>query len=343
MNKNETWIQRNINHSFGYCLCEIRNALIWQNIVLIMSKDKPENLENQKESKEDGNIKEHKEEKKKGSKWKKITIINFWNKTKQSKKEIIIWAIITFLITSFLFHYALEPLFSYIDDFFRPKPNVVLYIQKMGKFENLDMGESSIILFSGCNIQNFYVLRRLKTPESYEGMMSMPLSYIGSDCYFNENEVCEFSVLEIINFGKEVARSATFDIEFMYDEYEITQKSAKIKVLTGTGFFGKPTIRLEIEDILVKDAPKEDVLRVVILTKPDSDIEITNCKVDENEKHCSYGINEMTPITPEWLISEFQGVKIPKTGSDPEMIAYILNVSSLEFNPIIMGGVQGAC
>ena len=51
----------------------------------------------------------------------KVTIINFIKKTKESKKELIAWAFIVFIIT----HYFFEPLISYIDETLGPKPEIL--------------------------------------------------------------------------------------------------------------------------------------------------------------------------------------------------------------------------
>ncbi|MFZ3168526.1 MAG: hypothetical protein WA130_13000 [Candidatus Methanoperedens sp.] len=65
-----------------------------------------------------------------------LIIKNFFIKTEQNKREIIFWAIITFIITFLLSHYLFEPGINYIDDQFSPKPIILSNVLALNNVEN---------------------------------------------------------------------------------------------------------------------------------------------------------------------------------------------------------------
>jgi hypothetical protein len=204
----------------------------------------------------------------------KIIINNFFTKTKQNKKEIIIWAVITFIITFFLSHYFLEPLTSYLDEKFGPKPNILSNVA-VYKYANI----------SGyANLQNFYFLYFLDANWATLYFMNASdkdvinnYGSIISDTYFDFNKCpeCSLYTFILINNGNKKADKVVIDIRSSTTP-ELVMGSPKMTTEKCRGNFESRGCYIVFENI-----DKGEEINFALSLKESSNINIISCVVNE--------------------------------------------------------------
>ncbi len=205
----------------------------------------------------------------------RINIYKFWIESKQNKRELIIWSIIIFIITFLFSRYGLEPFFSYVDDTFGPKPNIL---------SNVMILKNSNITEFGTNMQNFYFLYFLGTDwatlyflnasdkekiDKYESV----ISNIFFD--FNNCPDCSYYTFALKNVGTKKADKIVIDIRSSVTPELIVNSPKMVKKDCG-GYFESKGCNIIFENI-----EKEEEINFVLLIKDSSNLNVVSCMANE--------------------------------------------------------------
>lgn len=267
-----------------------------------------------------------------------LIISNFLIQTKQSKREIIFWAIITFVITFLLSHYIIEPGINYIDDQFSPKPNILSNVIALN---GLDFSSSNAIMENGSwyntTMENVSVYLNL-------GDYSTTLIFVYdaekiSETDFNEVEfftpnqdLCPYCTIYnflIKNIGNKRADKVIIDIkassvpELIFDSPKMIRKECGGH-LDQKGCY-----------IIVENINEGEKVSFALFTKELSNLVITSCTVD-GKYSCEFRLlrTKTLIINPktDMLILNNKKVNLPilETPSSKKRF-YYFNLSQFKF------------
>lgn len=205
---------------------------------------------------------------------KQLHTYNFWIQTKQSKREIIIWAIITFIITFFLSHYLLEPGISYIDDKYGSKPNIISNIGIHKKIEINDSGlimqNVKILFYLTYNYRTLIFVNSSDTEnvkQFYNGIMSTNPDSICSGC-------SKYTFL-LKNMGNKKANKVEIDIRASSIPKLEIDNPKMIRKECG-GILNSKGCYIVFENIYEKEE-----VNFILSTNEASDLFVTKCIADE--------------------------------------------------------------
>lgn len=246
----------------------------------------------------------------------KVTIINFVKKTKESKKELIVWAFIVFIIT----HYVFEPLISYIDETFSPKPeilsNIIIFRNANLTGNTNEINNSIFAYFLGTGWATLYLINAsdLANNNSY-GTAISPVYFDFRNC-----TDCSYYSFSLKNNGNKDANRITIDVRSSSTP-ELIMSSPKITTRNCEGYFGSKGCYMVLENF-----QRGDETYFVLKTEETSILSIASCQADE-KYDCEYRfINILAQsVNPNKDFLTINGIKVifpTLSNSEPNTMYY---------------------
>lgn len=243
----------------------------------------------------------------------KITRINFFNKTKQNKKEIIILGILIWMVTALV----LNPSINTIWSVYGPKPNIVsnVILYKNANFSECctHMTDFFFLYYLGDNSATMLFLNASdKRNIGNYGKMISPNFQICDDC-----SIYSFSLK---NSGNMIAEKIVIDIksssipDIIIDNPKMTKKDCG-------GSFESKGCYVEIESI-----KQGEEFNFALKLNEDGEIFIANCYANEIYP-CEFNFIKVLSqnINPYKDVFEMNGTKVifpTHSNSEPNILYY---------------------
>ncbi|VVB59346.1 Uncharacterised protein [uncultured archaeon] len=255
-------------------------------------------------------------------------ITRFLNKSKQSWKEIIISTIVLTLILTIFWEYFLHPQLDNLIYSISEKPEIIVSVNRvvltrpdeplyLSNVSNLTEN-MQIYFLSCCNTREMET--SVKVFNSNPNSEKIPRSFTNEKCRFDDGEDCYFYTINIANVGKAKAKSIIVDGSILSDRVEFSQHSPKIKLETGTGFFGTGGFYFEINDLDINEE-----LGLLIKARSLSDVKLT-CEANGKKDLCFYKVYNMyltDIVKPTGMIINEKKVYFPTISWEPKFYQFV--------------------